>query len=273
MPGVDEVYVRARRTLLDALEALRPYRDAIILVGAQAIYMHTGESDLAVAPFTTDADLALDPDSLATEPALETTLRAVGFAPSADVSRLGTWTSQQYGIDVDLLVPQAVGGRKGRGAHLEGHGDKAARQAQGLEAALVDRQPMVISALEESDPRQVDVNVAGPAALLIAKLYKLHDRRGSPTRQDNKDALDVYRLLRAFETQDLAEHYAQVLQEDVSKEVASAALTYLEDLFGTESTPGSEMAGQAVIPLDDPEIVAASCAALAKDLAAAVRSL
>ncbi len=57
---MDELYVIARRVLLDALEAFGPHRDAAILVGAQAIYLHTGDAELAVAEYTTDADLALD---------------------------------------------------------------------------------------------------------------------------------------------------------------------------------------------------------------------
>ena len=60
----DPVYVRARRVLLDALDALREHRGAVLLVGAQAIYLHTGEVDLAVAPYTSDADLALNPTVL-----------------------------------------------------------------------------------------------------------------------------------------------------------------------------------------------------------------
>ncbi len=69
MPGeVDDAYILARRILLDALEALAPHRDAVIVVGAQAIYLHTGEGDLAVSPYTTDADLALDPSALSPAP-------------------------------------------------------------------------------------------------------------------------------------------------------------------------------------------------------------
>jgi hypothetical protein len=62
---VDELYIVARRVLLDALDALGTHRGAIILVGAQAIYLRVGEADLAVAPFTTDGDLAIDPAVLA----------------------------------------------------------------------------------------------------------------------------------------------------------------------------------------------------------------
>jgi len=52
----------AREALLDAIEALVAQLDAIIVVGAQAIYLHTGSADVAIAEFTTDGDLALDPD-------------------------------------------------------------------------------------------------------------------------------------------------------------------------------------------------------------------
>jgi len=65
-PGVpDPLYVRARAALLDAVEALSTHRDAIVLVGAQAIYLHSGDADLAVAAYTTDADFAVRPDELA----------------------------------------------------------------------------------------------------------------------------------------------------------------------------------------------------------------
>jgi hypothetical protein len=49
------------------------------LVGAQAIYFHTGEADIAVAPFTTDADVVIDPTSLADQPVLGEALQASGF--------------------------------------------------------------------------------------------------------------------------------------------------------------------------------------------------
>ena len=67
---VDELYAMARRVLLDALDALGPHRDAIVLVGAHAVYLRVGAADLAVAPFTTDGDLAIDPGVLAEIPPL-----------------------------------------------------------------------------------------------------------------------------------------------------------------------------------------------------------
>ena len=41
----DQRTISAREGLLDAVEALGAHGDAVILVGAQAIYVHTGEAD------------------------------------------------------------------------------------------------------------------------------------------------------------------------------------------------------------------------------------
>ena len=66
----DQRTISAREGLLDAVEALGAHGDAVILVGAQAIYVHTGEAGagFAVSPFTYDADIALDPALLGNAP-------------------------------------------------------------------------------------------------------------------------------------------------------------------------------------------------------------
>jgi hypothetical protein len=65
--------------VLDAPVALRPHRRAVIVAGAQAIYLQTSSDDVGVAPFTTDGDLALDPTLLGDEPLLEVAMRQAGF--------------------------------------------------------------------------------------------------------------------------------------------------------------------------------------------------
>lgn len=71
MPGeLDHAYVTARSTLLDALQALGDQRVAVVLVGAQAVYLRTGEAAVAVPPYTTDADIAIDPAALVASPTL-----------------------------------------------------------------------------------------------------------------------------------------------------------------------------------------------------------
>jgi len=55
---VDPRYVEARRVLLNALAALAPHGPAFVVAGAQAVYLRTGDADIAVAQYTTDGDLA-----------------------------------------------------------------------------------------------------------------------------------------------------------------------------------------------------------------------
>ena len=126
MPGVlDPQYVVARSVLLDALHALRDQCDAIIVVGAQAIYLHTGAIEIAVPEFTIDADLAIDPSLLRDTPQVESAMRAGRFERG---DRVGAWVVQRdvagvaTRVEVDLMVPEAVGGPGRRAARLRGHG-------------------------------------------------------------------------------------------------------------------------------------------------------
>jgi hypothetical protein len=81
MSEFDELHVMARRVLLDVLGAPGDHRDALILVGAQAVYLRVGDADLAITPYTTDADLVIDPAVLAEIPPLERALLDAGFSP------------------------------------------------------------------------------------------------------------------------------------------------------------------------------------------------
>lgn len=84
---------------------------------------------------------------------------------------------------------------------------------------MVDADIMTLSALEEGDVRTLDSRVAGPAALLVAKVHKIDDRNGSE-RASDKDALDVLPLLLGTETQDLAAGYAKLLGDKRSEDAA-----------------------------------------------------
>jgi hypothetical protein len=128
-----------------------------------------------------------------------------------------------------------------------------------------------LSSFEPEDERQLQVKVAGPSALLVAKLHKIADRRGSPRRQDDKDALDIYRLLQAVPLDAFTAGISTLRDEPLSAAVTHEALMHLGDLFGTVEAEGSRMAARAVELLDDPETVAASCAALTQDLLEALQ--
>lgn len=277
MSEVEELYVLARRVLLDALDALGSHRHAVVLVGAQAVYLRVGEADLAVAPFTTDGDLAIDPSLLAEVPPLEQALMDAGFFPKTRDS-VGIWitkrpTSQRGDTEVavDLLVPASLSPGTGRrAARLPGHGSRVARIVRGLEGAIVDLDVMSLGTLDPKDPRVLDVRVAGPAALLVAKVHKIGDRQGT-ARESDKDALDVLRLLRGTETIDLAARYRKLLADARSVQAATAAGALLRDQFGTRRSIGVEMAIRSAGLLAHANEIAASCEALTGDLIEALK--
>jgi len=254
--------------LLDALAALEAHIDALVIVGAQAIYLHTGTTEIALAEFTTDADVAIDPDLLSSDPLIQEAMRSAGFTPDPRSSAIGSWISPR-GVFVDLMVPEAVAGGAGRrGVRLPPHDSRAMRRSRGIEATLVDNSRMVIRAIEvEKDSREFVVAVAGPAALLVAKLHKIHDRIDNPSRSDNKDAHDIYRLLRAVETPVLVDAIRRLLHEAASAEVTRDALGQLRELFaGGADARGSLMAGAAEELVGDPIAVSEAVALLAADL-------
>ncbi len=267
--AIDPIYVLARRVLLDTIEALGDQRQALILVGAQAIYLRTGRADLAVAEFTTDGDFAIDPKNLRPTPKLAEALRKAGFTPSEEV---GTWVTRRaiastaVDMQIDLMVPELVGGPGTRGARLGVHGNRAARKARGLEAALVDREVMVISALEDRDGRHLEVAVAGPVALIVSKLHKIRDRADAPRRRDDKDALDVLRLLRAFPTDGLVARIVSLSEDETAGRATRDAITYLREFFSEPTKQGALMAARAAAPLEDSATITASCAALSSDI-------
>jgi hypothetical protein len=269
--NVDPAYVLARKVLLDALDALSAHRNALILVGAQAVYLHTGASDFALAPFTTDADLVINPTVLQPNPKLAETLTGAGFISSPN--NIGIWTSVADSVNTDLLVPEAVAGRGSRSADLGEHGNRVARRVHGLEPALVDNSWMRIDALELTDKRVHQIRVAGPAALLIAKLHKVYERKETPTRLDNKDAFDIYRLLQTAQTADLATTVRLLNADEFAHDSTVSGMTYLQELFSTENAVGARLAAQAVEGIADPEVVAASSSALANDLLRQVRDI
>ena len=275
MSTVDPLYVAARKILLDALEALAPHSDAVVIAGAQAIYLRAGQGDLAVAPYTTDGDLALDPRRLTERPALEQTMGEAGFCLQLMAGghvEPGIWLKsalvegRPVSVPVDLIVPQAAapaGGR--RGVRLGPHGKQAARRAVGLEAALVGNSVMTIAALDPTDTRSVQAKVAGTAALLVAKLHKLHDRvdHGREDRLHDKDAADVIRLMQATVPAEIAATLAMLAKDDLAGPSTLDAIGYLENLFGRRGRPGIDMAAEALRIAMPKDRVSALCVAYA----------
>lgn len=165
MPGVNEIdypaeYVAARAVLLTALQALEDHLPAIIVVGAQAVYLYTGAGDFVEPPMTTDGDLALNVALLGKEPEITAALIDADLRPGPNP---GSWLGAGK-VAVDIMVTPSQSGRakkSARTARLPGHGEWAARITPGLEPAVVDHASQMLVALDPSDQRRVEVSVAG----------------------------------------------------------------------------------------------------------------
>ena len=266
-------YVEARRVLLDALTALQPHIGAVVLIGAQAVYLRTAERLPTYQAFTTDADLVVDPGLLADIPLLGDAMTAAGFDYTGEP---GIWERRVHrdgfaddiAVAVDLIVPSQLAPKAGRrGARLPGgHGKTAARKSDGVEGAVVDFDPLEITSLEPGDDRRVEVNVAGSAALLVAKAYKLGERLETPERLVAKDAGDVYRLFDATAIADMAQATVRLLGDDRSAATTGKALLYLRELFVTPRSPGIGLATQALAGIVDEATVAGFMTSYTREL-------
>lgn len=246
-PRADAVLVAARAVVLDTVEALAGQIDSVTLVGAQAVYERTSHLVLAVAATTVDGDFTIDPDLLLDAPAVGTAMSQSGFAAAAG-TRPGIWTKPVHGtpVTVDLIVPDAFAGGGRRGARLpHPHGKGAAGRAVGLELAVVDRDVMTIGSFDPDDQRTVDVNVAGPTALLCAKAHKLRKRIRDRSRQDRirpKDAGDMWRIMATTDPAAIADRFRELSDHQRVGPVAVNGAEYLTALF----QPGGPGVGLAV---------------------------
>lgn len=270
----DDLLIRSRSALLDALQALDAQRNAVIVIGAQAIYLRTSSAPVALAEATKDSDLALDPRLLRNDPLIEKAMRDAHFLPNLESGQPGAWVNAE-GIPVDLMVPAQLAGaghEHTRGARIPPHDRHAMRRARGLEAAVVDNEVMEIRALDANDTRRLNARVAGSAALLIAKAHKIAERVvSSPDRLVDKDAHDLYRLLIDTDTQALASTFRVLLKNEVCAEITAEAQAYLRDLFAAgPNATGSVMAGRAEEGIGEPDTVARQVTILADDLLKAI---
>ena len=104
----------------------------------------------------------------------------------------------------------------------------------------------------------------------MSKLHKIGEREDQPDRLADKDALDIFRLLRGIDTASLAESIRRLLGKDVSRAVTGEALKLLRHLFGRPDANGVEMVVRATEGLEDPATIRASCVGLASELLEAI---
>lgn len=255
--GVDksELTIVARRVLLDGLTALSAHRDAITVVGGQAVSLRTPSAAVASAAYTSDGDLSLDPQRLGDKPLIDEALKAAGFALRQE-NQPGLWVrsekigGQSIPVELDILVGKTLAPTGKRSVKIAPHGHMSARWIAGLEVAAEDRSPLLITSLDLIDTRTVNVNVAGPSALLVAKAFKIWDRlkdaTAHPDRVVDKDASDVLRIMMTAPADQVATRLATLTRSERVGAVTVEGLSYLRDLFGRPRSQGVDMAVRAL---------------------------
>lgn len=268
-----EEYILARNVLMEALGALGAHREAVILVGAQAVYMQVGEGDFGIPPYTTDADIAFDPDLVMPTPKLDQRLEEAGFVlDRSDLNAVGSWVKD--GVAVDLMVPSSLGGSGRRSARIEGQSKNVIRKTHGLEACLIDNDEMNVASFGNFDQQSFAIKVAGPAGLLTAKLIKLEERieadpSGRAGRVSNKDALDIFRLLQ-YDAVKLQHRMRKVIANPRSSQASIQAVTYLKTAFAKPNLIGCQMAADAARGYANADEVCMRASILASRLAESV---
>jgi len=118
-------------------------------------------------------------------------------------------------------------------------------QTRGLEAALVDRQVLTVQGLAPGDTRSAAVAIAGVGALLVAKVIKLQERVAGARldRQKDKDAGDIYRLIRTTPVDTMAVRLAGLRRDHLAGAITNEAIQQLNSLFRTPRSPGLSWPG------------------------------
>ncbi len=116
---------------------------------------------------------------------------------------------------------------------------------------------MTISALDPADLRRREILVAGPGALLVAKIHKIQERLAEARRATGvaKDALDVVRLLRGCREEDTAARLQGLLSgassgdrvREATAAVTAEAVESLRAEFGVTAGRGCSLAAAAAV--------------------------
>ena len=248
----DLVMAEARDLLLDALGVLAPHREALIVVGAQAVYEHTRLVEGLEQPSTNDSDLAVDPSLVTPDVSIYQAMADARFY-QARLERSGIYSrtptppgGKPQPPTLDLIAPESVAGssRSHRGARIPGQDRKAVSKADGLEMALVDHAWRRIGPIAEGSGRQeIEVKVAGPGALLCAKAWKLQERvrdaeAGKPWRLREKDAGDVWQLMYVSDPVEVRRSFDRHAQHPSLGQAIRTGREYLISLFGAGGRGG-----------------------------------
>lgn len=235
----------SRRALICVVgDVLASHWDAITLVGAHAVMLRTEGLDLPQGA-TGDGDLGITPELTSDVPAIGELMVAAGFEARSQV-RPGLWGRGKrvlpdgrvvFDEQIDLITGSGLAGKLRSQQRsvpdlIDRHGKMSVGNSPGLELAAYDRSVMVLVDLVDPN-RTAEVNVAGHAALLCAKAFKLGERLDDGGRRlRDKDAGDLLRLMKS----------------SVPAEVAATFDIYTgHELIGASVTSGRVYLGRVLV--------------------------
>lgn len=131
----------------------------------------------------------------------------------------------------------------------------------------VNAREVLLDALEALGAHRASLILVGAQAIY----FQLAERAEEPGRTKDKDALDLFRLLRGIDVDTLVCAIDGLRNDQRSGAVTNEALQYLERLFGRPESLGSMLAARAAEGLEPAETIKQSCAVLATDLLSALR--
>ncbi|MDR1151137.1 MAG: hypothetical protein LBK72_01440 [Bifidobacteriaceae bacterium] len=252
---------RSRRLLVDTIRALGPLGSAATVVGAHAVHLWVQDAWGPVAmEATRDADVVVNPVFIAADPKLVDLLAGIGVGPALP-DRPGLYGYEAESshplterTTVDVIVPEVYAGAGRRAARILGQRHAAGR-ALGLELAVWDRHAHTVSTLDEPT-QSIGAFVAGPAALLVAKAHKVHERLAAyatrPARLRVKDSGDVALLMTVSDPTEVAETMeAQVSAHPETTGSVRAGSGYLTEPYGSHDAVPRIHAVQALAPRFD----------------------
>jgi hypothetical protein len=236
----------SRHLLIKAVNALSVLEKAITIVGAHAVHVWVqnvwGPVEMEA---TRDADIVLNPSFVADSPKIIELLQEIGIEPASrdrpgiyglSTERALPWAAR---TTFDVLVPETYAGSGRRAARIVGQKNAASR-AVGLELSLWDRHLMELAMID--DPKKsIEVFVAGPAALLVSKAHKVHERFEQvsirPERLRPKDSGDVALLMMVSDPKEVAAVMLRSIEAHPEiREVVTAAARWLQELYGKSGT-------------------------------------
>jgi len=236
----------SRRLLVDTVQALTPFQDAVTVVGAHAIHIWIeqtwGKSEMQA---TRDGDIVLNPRFVTEDPKLIDLMASIGIIPILE-DRPGIYGYKDeiakewiQRTTVDLIVPEAYAGPGRRAARIAGQRHAASR-AIGLELAIWDRTLTKLTTTDEPI-ESAEAYVAGPAALLTAKAHKVYERLAEiatkPQRLKPKDSGDVALLMMISDPEEVAQIMLNsAFSHPEIKSVIYSAATWLVDMYQAKTS-------------------------------------